>query len=257
MTIQESSRQNPSAELAVLNDTMAYIAMGSPHAPEVRAAKLEQIAGIVTQGFATLGPETNAGEYSYRLSTQAWLACMPTLRKLAANRVHTAEDSRAVFEGMQGILIDALAVDTNDPEDIRANTSTTGKIAELAVLSVAAWQHAETLGMEQDFVVPATSTQDNHPSDARKNIDLVIHRDSADFLVQVKGNHTQSYRKQLKGHTPYPMNTAVKLVYASRLLLDYRNPLYAPELLANAVVSEDEDTLVHAGQQLDIALNKI
>jgi hypothetical protein len=240
-----------------LTDTMGYLAHTPSLVPHDRLTRLNLVAEFVARDLESAGEPTHEGEYVQALRMRTWLACLPSLRTTAAGLSHTAEISEEVLESLVLTLKEAVTGSTKTIREFRGGSTIHGQIAEMAVLSTLLWSHANNPKHAGRSVLPASHDQDISQScGPASGFDLVLNMQGVFARLQVKSSDKEFMAQQRKGYYGRLYRRGIAIVYASRLIGREEDPNYAPQILADAIISEDEGLLTRANEGIDMAIKK-
>ncbi len=245
-------------DISRIAECMPYYANSQLLTPADRFARLEAATSVLEGALMAVGAPADTGEYLQIFRVKTWLACLPSLRATALEAPHNADISEAVLANILPPMRQ-LAEDTAEHVDHGiGGDSAHGFLGELAVLGSLLWAHTTDPDRALHRVLPATADQDRSGSQGRRSgFDLLL--DSAKFVtpLQVKSSDSREAKIRAYGGGSNRYQRNIAKIYISRLLglhSDSYEHLYAPQLLADAVLRRDEDVLTQAIEGIDLAV---
>jgi hypothetical protein len=232
-------------EELLLCDSLEYIALHSPVSAEERTIRFMQTASILEGCVNDQPAPATEGAHRNLLRIRTWQACMPMLLCQASETEVSNDDLETVLGNIRNLLADTLTDCADMSSGARSGTTISGQLAEIAVLGALVWSSLNGR-RKPDLILPATSAQDfAHSTRSGKNFDISVYRNGKHIPVQVKSSREEFMRKQRFGSTKPRGADVAKTVFVSTLV-EYNNPRYAPEILADTIVKLDSSGLEYA-----------
>ena len=244
-------------EVLALTDTLGYLAYSQSISPDERVRRVRDTARFMGQCIEIAGEPADTGEYIKSLRLRSWLACLPSLEAVAAGLPHHADIAQVVLKNLLPTLEETVIENTRTINNFRGNETIHGQIAEMAVLATILWSHSVRPDRVRRSILPASYSQDQSKEGSiASGFDLLLDTQSRFVPLQVKSTDLTYKSRQRLGFSGRPYRKDIAVIYVSRLVGKDYNPHYAPQILADAVIKEDENLLTNAIDEIDIAVEK-
>lgn len=241
-------------------EAMGYLAHTPSIDPAERLTRLDRVAAQTADCLEAGGEPATAGEYLTSMQLRTWLACLPSLRATAADLPHDADTAQQSLANLQPTLHELTIGGSEATSGPKGEAGAYGLLAEVAVLGTVLWSHATHPQRAGRSIIPATPSQDRSQKDKGNGLltgfDLLLDTQRAFVPIQVKSSHRGAVRQMIYGYNARQYKEAIAVVYLSSLIGEENIPNYESYILADALVKEDEASLVKANETIDAAVAK-